>query len=178
MSAILVSFLISFGVQLLKYGIGALYEVRKLRRPNLRDKEGTRVWLENLLRWAAYLQSMFFTDLMTPAFTLGILIELVKPGEKWDAFYAALVHDFNITTDLAPARPDPATLRQERERRVRLLCLRLRGTARMNPAEYGEVTDLERAMADEYLGIARRLLDHPAALEQARKSYQNMTSQP
>lgn len=173
MSAFMISILVSCGVQLLKYGIGALYEVRKLRRPNLRDKEGTRAWLENLLRWAAYLQSMFFADLATPAFTLGILLELVKPGEKWDAFYAALIHDFNITAE-------PASLRQERERRVRLLCLRLRGTARMNRAQAGsgEVTDLERAMADEYLAIARRLLDHPAALEQARKTYQDMTSHP
>jgi hypothetical protein len=181
MSAFLISILISAAVQLLKFGITSVYEARKFRRPNLRDKEGTRVWLENLIRWGLYLQTMFFSDLATPAFTLRILLELVRPGEKWDALYAALLHDFNVTVEFVPPRtPDTAGLRRERERLVRLLCLRLRDPGRMNVApcdgQSPEAGDLERAMAEEYLGLMRRLLDHPTVLSQSQKTYQMMTA--
>jgi len=181
MSAFFVSIFVSVAVQLLKFGITAVYEARKFQRPNLRDKEGTRAWLENLIRWGLYLQTMFFSDLATPAFTLRILLELVKPGEKWDALYAALLHDFNITTEFVPPRsPDTDGPRRERERYVRLLCLRLRAPARMNAApgdgQSPEVSDLERAMAEEYLGILRRFLDHPTVLAQTRKTYQAMAA--
>ena len=175
-----VSILVSVAVQLLKFGISAVYEARKFTRPNLRDKEGTRAWLENLIRWGSYLQTMFFSDLATPAFTLGILLELVKPGEKWDALYAALLHDFHVTAEFAPPQsPDTADIRNERERHVRLFCLRLRTPVRMNadPGDFqsSEISDLERAMAEEYLGIMRRLLDHPDVLAQTRKTWQEMT---
>jgi len=181
MSAFVISILISIAVQLLKFGISAVYEARKFRRPNLRDKEGTRVWLENLIRWGFYLQSMFFSDLATLAYTFGILLELVKPGEKWDALHAALLHDFNVTVEFVPPRsPETTGLRNERERIVRLFCLRLRNAGRMNIApgneQNPEISDLERTMAEEYLGIMRRLLDHPTVLAQTQKTYQTMAT--
>jgi len=181
MTAFFISFLISGGIQLLKYGITAIYEARRLRRPNIRDKEGTRQWLENLLRWIAYLQQSFFSDLATPAFTLGILLELVKPGEKWDAFYAAILHDFNISQKFPPERFGPALPKEpvppnERKRLIRSLCRSLRPLQK--PHLFGDTAtgDLEEQMAEEYLGIIRRLLDHPAVLAQAKQTWSGMTT--
>ena len=173
MSAFLISILISLAVQLLKYGISTVYEARKLRRPNIRDKEGTRAWLENLLRWAAYLQQTFFSDLATPALTLAVLLELVKPGEKWDALYEAILHDFNVSRDLAPRRlPEPE---MERERKVRSFCRALKERIRMNQAPGDplgdDVSSTERAEAEEYLALFRRLLDHPGVFNQAQKTW-------
>lgn len=182
MSGIIVSILFSVAVQLVRFGIGTLYEARKLRRPNLRDKEGTRAYLENLLSWAAYIHRSFFSDLATPGFTLGILLEIVRPGEKWDAFYAALVQDFNISTEFPPSRFDPQVDgsfygTDDRADRIELLCHLLRGERFYGTnSGHGDITDLERRMAEEYLAVIRRLLDHPAVLDQARKTYSGMRS--
>lgn len=187
MSGIIVSILFSFAVQLVRFGITALYEARKLRRPNIRDKEGLRAYLENLLRWAAYVHQSFFPDLATPGFTLGILLEIVKPGEKWDAFYAALIHDFNISQHFPPEKygtilSDSAGLKDDRDSRIRFCCLCLRKPADRLPAHgrFGEtdVSDLEKQMAEEYLALVRRLLDHPAVLDQAQRTYAGMRSSP
>ncbi len=181
MSAFFVSLLFSAAVQVLKYGIGALYEARKLRRPNLRDKEGTRAYLENLLRWAAYLHRSFFSDLATAGFTLGILLEIVKPGEKWDAFYEALAHDFKISVQFPPAKYNPVgpdDRQPERERRILRLCRNLKKHRPSDSfSDFGsgeEVSDLEKVMAEEYLAVTRRLLDHPAVLTQAKRTWHGM----
>ncbi len=181
MSAIFVSIIFSAAVQALRYGISVLYEARKLRRPDLRDKEGTRAYLENLLRWAAYLHRSFFPDLATAGFTLGILLELVKPGEKWDAFYEALAHDFKVSLKFPPERYDPVRPDNglpERERRILKLCRNLkkhRPSDSFSDVDSGEdVSDLEKVMAEEYLAVARRLLDHPAVLTQAKRTWHGM----
>ena len=180
MSGFFVSLLLSFAVQAVKYGITAVYEARKFRRPNIRDKEGTRVWLENLLRWSAYLQRLFLPDLKTPAFTIAILLELVRPGEKWDMFYTAILHDFNITGTLAPARPVVRSEDSDQGRSglIRRLCLTLRGPARMYDNGYGMYdqppSDREIELAEEYLSLARRLLDHPTVLADSHRVWQKV----
>jgi hypothetical protein len=179
MSGIIVSLIFSAAVQALKYGIGVLYEARKLRKPDLRDKEGTRVYLENLLRWAAYLHRSFFSDLATAGFTLGILLEIVRPGEKWDAFYEALAHDYNITTKFPPEKYDPPDDRiPERERRILKFCRHLkkrRSDSTLSAFDTNDdVSDLEKVMAEEYLAVVRRLLDHPAVLTQAQQTWRNL----
>jgi len=183
MTALIIPILISLGVSLLRYGITALYEARKMRRPNIRDKEGTRVWLENLLRWAAYLQNMFFADLATSAFTLGILLELVKPGPKWDALYAAIAHDFNISTTFPPSQYQPAIPGPNpREKLVKRLVLRLRKQEFANVSyddryvEATVTTPLEMQMAEEYLAIIRRLMEHPTIFNNSRQTFAELSS--
>jgi len=179
MTAFVIPILISLGVSLLRYGITALYEARKMRRPNIRDKEGTRVWLENLLRWAAYLQKMFFADLATPAFTLGILLELVKPGAKWDALYAAITHDFNISTTFPPNPAKPVLPGTDtRETLVKRFALRIRnrfGNETFDETRL-ETTPLEMQMAEEYLAVIRRLMEHPAVFNNARQTFAELSS--
>ena len=102
MTSLLVSLIFSAAVQAIKLGITTVYEARKLRRPSIMDKEGTRAWLENTLKWIAYVQRMFFQDLHTMGYTVAVLMELVKQGEKWDALYAAILHDFNIPASFPP----------------------------------------------------------------------------
>lgn len=179
MSAFFVSLLVSAAVRMLKYGIAAVYEARKLRRPNIRDKEGTRRWLENLLRWAAYCQQLFFADLATPAFTLGILLELVKPGEKWEALYAAILHDFNISQKFPPEKYAPPLPGEpvgfgERDRLIDSLCRSMKPFAQSRFQGVSDIDDLERQMVEEYLAIVRRLLDHPAVLTQAQRTWHGL----
>ena len=176
MSMLLASLLLSLMVQGLKYCITAIYEARKLQRPNIRDKEGTRAYLENLLRWIAYFQSWFFSDMAIPAYVLGVLLELVQPGEKWDAFYNAIIHDFNVRTEFPPRRTPEIVEPVERQRLIRKLCLRIRRVPeymddRVIP-EPGETETVE-----EYLVVARYLLCHPVILDRVRRSYQSTTNQ-
>ena len=180
MSGFFVSFLISAGVQLLRYGLGVIYEARRLRRPNIRDKEGTRRWLENLLRWAAYFQQLFFSDLATPAFTLGVLLELVKPGERWDALYAAILHDFNIShtfppENFAPPLPGNPMAGTERDRLITTLCRSMEPLRQTHMYGDTEPSHLEKQMVEEYLAVIRRLLDHPAVLTQAQRTWKQMS---
>ena len=182
MAGILVSLLASASIQMLKYAITAAFEARKLRRPNIRDKEGTRQYLENLLKWIAYLQNWFFGDLKTPAFTLGILLEIVKSGPQWDAFYSAIIHDFNVSEKFPPDKyaqlVSDSGFQDSREGRIGLLCLTLRGEAKMEAAVHANdnpsITQLEMSMAEEYLAVVRRILDHPAVLGQAQATYRDI----
>jgi hypothetical protein len=175
-------------VQLLKYGITAVYEARKLKRPDIRDKEGIRAWLENTLRWIAYLQGMFFKDMQTSAFTLGILLELVKPGEKWEALYAAVCHDFNISTSFPPEKYRPVDAlpenrEKERQNRLRRLCVCLRRPDKMEKEAglsgeqaFPDVSLSEQNAAETWLAVIRQLLDHPDSAKQARKTWSQLKS--
>lgn len=172
----IVPVLISLGMMLLRYGISAIYEARKLQRPDIRDKEGIRKWLENVLRWAAYLQNMFFSDLATPAFTLGVLLELVKPGPRWDALYAAICHDFNISTTFPPSQyqrlePDDKT----RDRLLQRLCARISNRfSDGDHDEYHDVAPSEIRLTEEYLAVIYRMMSHPVTAENERRIFANL----
>jgi hypothetical protein len=176
MSAIIVSLLLSIGSQVLRHGITVLFEARKLRRPDIRDKEGVRLYLINLLGWSAYLHRLFFRDLHTIGFTIAVMTEICKPGQSYDAFYDALLHDFGITTAEFPPQkytPSPIPEPEKRRRRITRLCRNLRGRNIMGNG-FGnseETTDAERNAAEEYLAFARHLLDHPSVLRQSQSIY-------
>jgi hypothetical protein len=178
MSAIIVSLLLSIGTQVLRYGITALFEARKLRRPDMRDKEGVRIYLINLLGWSAYLHRLFFPDLQTIGFTIAVVMEICKNDETWNTFYLALAHDFGINVlEFPPQKyaPSPEPEPDKRRRRITRLCRSLRGRNIMNsnvPDDY--TTDAERNAAEEYLAFARNLLDHPSALCQTQSTYAAM----
>jgi hypothetical protein len=174
--SIALSLILSVAVQFVRYGITVFFEARKLRRPDIRDKEGTRQYLTNLIGWSAYLHNMFLHDLRTVGFTIGVLGEICKPGPQWDAFYEALLLDFGVSGEFPPKKfaPAPEPEVEKRKRRVRLidrLCRNLRSRSIIQFAETGEATDKERIAAEEYLSFARYLLDHPYVSQQTQSVY-------
>ena len=173
------------GTYLLRQAVTLVFEARKLRRPNIRDKEGTRAYLENLIRWIIYFQGIFFKDLATPAFTLRILLELVQQGDKWDALYEALCHDFNISATFPPPQYQPEVPgTDQRERLIKRLILRLR-KQEFSKVSFNDkyvddmlVSGMETQMAEEYLAVLRQFLDHPSILRQSRQIFQDIIPQP
>jgi hypothetical protein len=173
MSATIVSLLLSIGIQIVRYGITVFFEARKLRRPDIRDKEGLRLYLLNLLGWASYLHSMFFKDLRTVGFTIAVLSEICKPGQQWDAFYEALLFDYGISAEFPPQKYAPSLEpeKEKRKRRINLFCRNLRARSIIQNTEGSDITDSERNAAEEYLSFARYLLDHPYVLHQTQSVY-------
>jgi hypothetical protein len=171
-ASILISLILSLGVQCVRYGITIFFEARKFRRPDIRDKEGVRLYLVNLLGWAAYLHNLFLNDLKTVGFTVAVLAQICKPGEVWDAFYDAIVHDFGVSAEFPPKKfePVPEPEPEKRRRRLNRFCRTLRTRAIIQINE-SEITDSERGAAEEYLSFARYLLDHPAVWNQTQSIY-------
>jgi hypothetical protein len=170
--SIIISLLFSIGIQIVRYGITFFFEARKLRRPDIRDKEGLRAYLSNVLGWAAYVHNMFFKDLRTVGFTIAVLSEICKQDEQWDAFYDALLHDFGVSAEFPPQKfaPVPEPEPEKRRRRIDRLCRNLRARSIIQNTG-SDITDSERWAAEEYLSFARYLLDHPGTVNQTQSIY-------
>jgi hypothetical protein len=170
---ILISLLLSIGVRIVRYGITVFFEARKLRRPDIRDKEGTRQYLVNIAGWAAYLHNMFLQNLHTVGFAIAVFLEICKPGPQWDAFYDALCYDFGVSGEFPPQKyaPAPVPEKEKRRRRIDRLCRNLRARSIIRDIGGNDVTESERNTAEEYLSYARYLLDHPAVQHQTQAMY-------
>jgi hypothetical protein len=184
--SLIISILLPVAGYLVKQGIGGVLQARLLKRPDIRDKDGVRAWLDNVLGWLLYLHGMFMSDLRTSAFVLANVREIVKNDAKWDALYAAILHDFVASSqqlmpeisysDTSDAELLPSQLLDQ-------FCLSLK-PANVDFPVFGEdfnsavpqITTSERTTALQYISFTLTLLDQPNMAAQHEAVY--ATAQP
>jgi hypothetical protein len=186
MSTTIFTLLIPLLVNLLKKGISSIVSVRLLSRPDINDKAGTRAWLDNTLGWLLYLHGMFLSDLRTAAFVLANLRDIVKDDTKWDALYAALLHDFVTTPQLMPELVETSLLQDDTSTAapnalLDQFCTTLKPAAANIGVLHGifsdqaapVITDEDRSIALQYITFSLNLLDQPGIARSHEALYTN-----
>jgi hypothetical protein len=186
--SLVISILLPIAGYLTKKGIGAVLQARLLKRPDIRDKDGVRAWLDNVLGWLLYLHGMFMSDLRTSAFVLANIREIVKNNDKWDALYAAILHDFVANSaQLMPeiAYADTAAAELLPEQLLDQFCLSLQpSTVMVSPFTditandtAPHITTSERTTALQYISFVLTLLDQPEMAAQHEAVYATAQNQ-
>jgi hypothetical protein len=186
--SIFVSILLPVLGYLTRKGISGVLQARMLKRPDIRDKVGVRAWLDNVLGWLLYLHGMFMSDLRTSAFVLANVREIVKNDAKWDALYAAILHDFVAnTSQLMPEAvySDTSDAELLPNRLLDQFCITLKSSDSkilLFGGDFGDnlsqITTSERATALQYISFTLTLLDQPTMAAQHEAVYSTVQNQP
>jgi hypothetical protein len=172
------SILLSVASALVKSGITKAFQELVVARPDIRDKAGTRKWLQNRLGWIAYLQKFFLSDMRTVIFIIATLREIVDSDTRWDALYDAIIYDYKIDTELMPVE-DPALLEDAGPSPMDIFCQSLRDEYdSVSDAIVGTVTisEAETETARQFVQLAISLIDEPGSAQNAERVYKTVTT--